>query len=470
MKKNRSLTVLTLILILIISATYCSVKPVGNNGGNLPTTSSEQPSVSSEVGQSVNPPEPPSDNMAITTVTSPVTSTSTTAPASPSTSASTNTPASPEPEEYHIGIVTWASIYQSEEEILGAEALIAQYGSVDDGGTINHITVLSPFAPDPEFTIQNIVRLAEDPFMKAIIVTFGVPETSAAFQRIRDSGRNDIILLAQETQEYPLVISKAADVVVEADNFTKGYYDIARVKEMGASTFVHMSFPRHMNIESLSRSRNVLEEACKDFGIQFVSVTVSDPTGELGVAGAKQQVYDMMPRLVDQYGKDTVYFTTNSALQEPIFKQVTELGGIFLNQDDMWADFGYPFSVDLDLTAQKGDWWAMTQEIEKDIVAKGLSGRTGSFAYSFRYCSATALYRLAVDLIEGKASGDLKKDLLAAYQAETPGCEWRAERFVDPEGTEIYNCYLLSMETYIYGEGFTSVFDIPLPPKYYSIK
>jgi hypothetical protein len=42
--------------------------------------------------------------------------------------------------------------------------------------------------------------------------------------------------------------------------------------------------------------------------------------------------------------------------------------------------------------------------------------------------------------------------------------------FVDPDGVEISNYYLLSMETYIFGKGFTAVLDQPIPEKYYSIK
>jgi hypothetical protein len=271
-------------------------------------------------------------------------------------------------------------------------------------------------------------------------------------------------------QDDPNVISKVTDVIVNSNDFGRGYYDIVRAKQMGATTFVNMYFPRHMSVETLSRRRNVFEEVCKDLDIRFVFVTVPDPASEVGVAGAQQATYDMMPRLVNQYGQDAIYFTTNTALHEPIIQRCAELGGMLLNQDDMSPNCGYPGALGLDLSAQMGDWWAMTLEIEKAIVAKGQSGKMGTWPYSFLYCGTTGLFELAVQMIEGKSTGNVENDLMAAYQAITPGCEWLTEVFMDARGDKLSNYYLLSMETYIFGKGFTNVLNEPIPQKYFSIR
>jgi len=371
--------------------------------------------------------------------------------------------------DYHIGIAT-LGYGQSEDEIRGAEALVAKYGSVQSGGKVQHIVLPDNFAEEQETVISMIAGLADDPLMKAVIVNQGIPGTAAGFQKIRDAGRDDILLLTSMPQDDPNVISAVADVVVNSNDFGRGYYDIVRARDMGATTFVHMSFPRHMSVETLSRRRNMFEEACKDFGIEFVFVTVPDPASEVGIPGAQQAVFDMMPRLVDQYGKDAIYFTTNTALHEPIIQRVAELGAMFLNQDDMSPNCGYPGALGLDLSAQMGDWWAMTLEIEKEIVAKGQSGRMGTWPYSYLYCGTTGLYELAVQMLEGKGSGDIQNDLMAAFQAITPGCDWVPELYKDADGNEIGNYYLLSMETYIFGQGFTNVLNTEIPAKYYSIR
>ena len=369
---------------------------------------------------------------------------------------------------YHIGIAT-LGYGQSEDEIRGAEALVAQYGSVDRGGMVKHVVLPDNFAEEQETVITNIAGFADDPLMKAVIVNQGIPGTAAGFQKIRDAGRKDIILLTMMPQDDPNVISKVCNVVTNSNDWGRGYYDIERAKQMGAKTFVHMSFPRHMSIETLSRRRNMWEVGCKDAGIQFVFVTVPDPASEVGIAGAQQAVYDMMPRLIQQYGKDAIYFTTNTALHEPIIKRVLELGGMFLSQDDMSPNCGYPGALGLDLSAQMGDWWAMTQAIEKTVVAGGGSGRMGTWPYSILYCGTTGLFQLAREMIEGRATGSLD-DVLKAFQAITPGCKWVPMIFRAADGTEIKNYYLLSMETYIFGKGFTDVLSKPVPEKYYSIK
>jgi hypothetical protein len=380
-----------------------------------------------------------------------------------------STPPSEAKLEYHVGIAT-LGYGQSEDEIRGAEALVAEYGSVDKGGIIKHVVLPDNFADEQETVITNIAGLADDPLMKAIIVNQGIPGTAAAFQKIRDAGRDDIILLTSMPQDDPNVISKVCDVVVNSNDFSRGYFDIVRAKAMGAEKFIHMSFPRHMAVETLSRRRNMFEVACNDMGIEFVFVTVPDPASDVGIAGAQQSVYDMMPRLVDQYGKNSIYFTTNTALHEPIIKRVLELGAMFLDQDDMSPNCGYPGALGLDLSAQMGDWWAMTQAIEKVVVEGGGSGRMGTWAFSYLYCGTTGLFQLAKDMIEGKSSGNVQKDLIEAFQAITPGCEWQQDIFTDADGNTIDNYYLLSMETYIFGQGFTDVLSGQMPEKFFSIK
>jgi hypothetical protein len=41
---------------------------------------------------------------------------------------------------------------------------------------------------------------------------------------------------------------------------------------------------------------------------------------------------------------------------------------------------------------------------------------------------------------------------------------------MDASGNTIDNYFLLSMETYIFGKGFTTVLNQPIPEKFYSIK
>ncbi|MDD4365837.1 MAG: DUF3798 domain-containing protein, partial [Synergistales bacterium] len=151
---------------------------------------------------------------------------------------------------FHIGVAT-ETVSQAEDDLRGAERAIAEYGSVADGGMIQHITYPDNFMQEMETTISQIVGLADDPLMKAIIVNNAIPGTTEAFRRVKEK-RPDILCIAGEAHEDPGVIESVSDLVINADNIARGYLIIAAAKKMGATDFVHISFPRHMSYELLS--------------------------------------------------------------------------------------------------------------------------------------------------------------------------------------------------------------------------
>ncbi|HWQ22240.1 MAG TPA: DUF3798 domain-containing protein, partial [Clostridia bacterium] len=160
--------------------------------------------------------------------------------------------------KFHIGVVT-GTVSQSEDDLRGGERLVELYGNSADGGMITTVTYPDNFTSEQETTIAQIVGLADDPLMKAIVVNQAVPGTAEAFKRVREKNP-DILLFAGEPHEDPNVIEAAADQAVSADNVARGYLIIWAAKQMGAKTFVHISFPRHMSYELLSRRRYIMEE------------------------------------------------------------------------------------------------------------------------------------------------------------------------------------------------------------------
>jgi hypothetical protein len=368
---------------------------------------------------------------------------------------------------YHIGIAT-LGLDQSEDEYRGAEATVAKFGSVDNGGMIKWIVLPANFSEEQETVITMIGSFADDPLMKGVIVNQGILGTAAGFQKIRNAGRDDMILTCLMPQDDPNVITKVADFVVHSNDFSRGYYDILRAKEIGAQKFVHMSFARHMAYETLSRRRNVFEEACKDLGLEFVFVNVPDPTSEIGSAGAQQAVFEMMPGLVAQHGKDAAYFTTNTALHEPIIKQCMALGAMFVCQDDISPLMGYPGALGIDLSAERGNWDTIVKKIEEVVVAKGQGGRMGTWPSSFPYGGSTVLVELVMDIVEGKATGTMD-EAAKTFESQSTAGTWSF--YLDANtNTPIENFYVITMDVYIFGKGYSGVLDQPFPEKYFDIK
>ena len=371
--------------------------------------------------------------------------------------------------KFHIGVVT-GTVSQSEDDLRGAEALIKEYGSVKDGGMIQHIKYPDDFMSQQETFISNVVALADDPLMKAIVINQAIPGTAEAFKRVR-AKRPDILLLAGEPHEDPLVIQGAADLAVSNDFVSRGYTIIWEAKQLGAKNFVHISFPRHMSYETLGRRRAIMEQACKDLGLNFYFETAPDPTSDVGVAGAQQFILEKVPQWIQKYGKDTAFFCTNDAHTEPLLKQLLAYGGIFVEADLPSPLMGYPGALGLDLSKEAGNFPAIMKKVEAAVVAKGGAGRFGTWAFSYGYTLSAGLGTFAINVVEGKAKKDSMKDLFEALGKYTPGAKWNGAYYVDMgTGVRAKNQMLIYMDTYIFGKGFLPTTQQKIPEKYYTIK
>ena len=192
-------------------------------------------------------------------------------------------------EDFHIGIVT-GSVSQSEDDRRGAEAFQAMYGE----DKVFLAIYPDNFTEELETTIQTIVNFSDDPLMKAIIVNQAVPGTTEAFRQIKER-RPDIICIAGEAHEDLPEIGSAADLVCNNDFVARGYLIIKTAHELGCDTFVHISFPRHMSYETMSRRVAIMKAACEEFGMSFVLETAPDPTSDVGTAGAQAYILEKAP-------------------------------------------------------------------------------------------------------------------------------------------------------------------------------
>jgi len=369
----------------------------------------------------------------------------------------------------HIGIVT-GTVSQGEDDLRGAEAMIEKYGDANKGGMIKHVTYPDNFTQELETTIGTITGLADDPDMKVIVVNQAVAGTVAAFTQIREK-RPDILLLANSSQEDTAMIEAAADLVVDPDNVNRGYLMILAAKKMGAKKFVHISFPRHMSIELLSLRKNIMEEACKDLGLEFISETAPDPNSDVGIPGAQQFILEIMPAWVEKYGKDTAFFCTNDAQTEPLLKRVAELGAIFVEPDLPSPVMGYPGAFGIDLKEQAGNWPEILKKVEETVVAKGGAKRMGTWAYSYGYTASEALVEYGKNVAEGTAEKGNFDDVIKAFNLYTPGAEWNGSLYLDrTTSSEIKNHVMVYQDTYVFGQGYLGNSKEVVPDKFKTIK
>ena len=372
-------------------------------------------------------------------------------------------------QKFHIGVVT-GTVSQSEDDLRGAERMIKEYGSVADGGMIQHLTYPDNFMDEAETTISVISGLADDPLMKAIIVNQAIPGTTEAFRRVKEK-RPDILCLAGEAHEDPGVIQSAADLAVNNDFVARGYLIIKTAHDLGCDTFVHISFPRHMSYETMSRRVAIMRATCEELGMKFVLETAPDPTSDVGMAGAQQYILEKVPAWVQQYGKNAAYFCTNDAHTEPLLKQLMAYGGYFIEADLPSPLMGYPGALGLDLSAQQGDSAAILKAVEEAVVTKGGAGRFGTWAFSYGIATTSGLVEHAINVVKGESELLKLSDIMKAYGKFTPGAEWNGSFYSDTTtGVRAKNHVLIYQDTYIMGKGYMGTPSVTIPEKYFLIK
>ncbi len=370
---------------------------------------------------------------------------------------------------FHVGIVT-GTVSQSEDDLRGAERLIEEYGSVANGGIIQHVTYPDNFMDEAETTISVIAGLADDPLMKAVIVNQAVPGTTEAFRRIKEK-RSDVICIAGEAHEDPGVIQSTADLAVNNDFVARGYLIINTAHELGCDTFVHVSFPRHMSYETMSRRVAIMRATCEELGMKFVLETAPDPTSDVGVAGAQQYILEKLPAWIEKYGKNSAFFCTNDAHTEPLLKQLLTYGGYFIEADLPSPLMGYPGALGIDLSAEAGDFPAILKKVESAVHDKGGDGRFGTWAFSYGYTTTAGLGQHAINVLNGESELLKLSDLMKAYGKFTPGAKWNGSFYTDvATGVRAKNHVLIYQDTYIMGKGFMGTPEITVPEKYFYLK
>lgn len=370
-------------------------------------------------------------------------------------------------EDFHIGIVT-GSVSQSEDDRRGAEAFRDKYGA----DKVTLAIYPDKFTDETETTIQTIVNLADDPLMKAIIVNQAVQGTTEAFRKVKER-RPDILCIAGEAHEDLPEIGSAADLVCNNDFVARGYLIIRTAHELGCDTFIHISFPRHMSYETMSRRVAIMRAACEEFGMKFVLETAPDPTSDVGIPGAQAYILEKVPEWVKTYGTKAAYFCTNDAHTEPLLKRLLEYGGYFIEADLPSPLMGYPGALGLDLTEEAGDFAKILAKVEAAIVEKGGADHFGTWAFSYGYVTSAGLAEHARNVILGESKLKDMDDIAKAYGVYSPGANWNGSSYTNADtGVKAENIFLVYQDTYIMGDPghYMGSTEVEVPEKYFTIK
>ena len=332
-----------------------------------------------------------------------------------------------------IAIVT-NTVDQNEEEYRSAEALQKKYGE----DKIVHRTWPVNFSSEGEQMITVLQQLAADKDIKAVIINQAVINTNPAVDKLLDI-RDDVFIAYSQPAENPDDVCTRANLIMNVDDIAMGYTMVAQAIKMGADTFAHYSFPRHMSVATLSIRRDIIKAECEKAGIRYTDLTAPDPTSDVGIPGAQQFILEDVPKQVAVLGKNTAFFSTNCAMQYPLIKKVVDEGAIFPQPCCPSPFHGFPAALGIADTVGTGEYDDEGNEImnlrdlnevrdetKRVLAERGVAGRLSTWPAPASMMFTAACTEYAIKVINGDLPADgvdyeVLSQLCADYVKEITG-------------------------------------------------
>ena len=341
-------------------------------------------------------------------------------------------------DNWKIAVMT-GTVSQGEEEFRAAEKAIATWGA-------DHIitaTYPDNFMSEMETTVSTLVGFASDPDVKAIVMCQAVPGAKAGFDKIREMGRDDILLIAGTPQEDPDVISAAADIVMYADEIAQGDTIMETCANWDIDVLIHYSFPRHMAMELIVGRHELMKENADALGIELVDVTAPDPTAEAGLSASQQFILEDVPQQLAKYeGKKVAFFTTNCGMQPSLQAACLDEPNAYYPQPCCPSPYhAFPATLGLELEIG-GDDIAALEQIAAKLAEHDAVGRFSTWAHPVAMTIIELGVEYAKAYIDGTITSRNDAAALAAMMEEmVPGAV--VSTYTDANGTNFDNYYTI---------------------------
>lgn len=316
-----------------------------------------------------------------------------------------------------IAILTGSS-GQGEEEYAAALNMVSSYGS----SVVLHDTYPDNFTSEIQTTIAKLNAFASDPAVKAIIACQGVPGVSTAFNQIaamcEEEGRETPLLIMGVPQEDPSVAKGASDLVLSSNEPDQADTIADTIAGWGIEVFVHYSFPRHLAMESVAGRRDGLKAHCEALGIEFIEVTIPDPTSDSGLAYTQEYVTSNVAAQMEAYsGKKVAFFATVCGVQGALQSAVLAHEDAYYPQPCCPSPYhGFGESLSLDLT-MGGDYIAL-REIAEALNAHGAAGRFSTWPAPVNSAIVEVATAYANSYINGEIASRFDSDAVKALLDE----------------------------------------------------
>jgi len=347
---------------------------------------------------------------------------------------------------------------QNEEEFRAAEQIVKKYG--DD--KIIHVTYPANFMAEPEQIITTMLTLGADPEVGVIVINQAVPGMLNAVDKLQET-RDDIFIVFCNPQEDAPQISQRANLAMNPNTPARGFTSVETAHKLGAKTFIHYSFPRHMSQPQNAARMDNMQTKCTELGIDFVVLTAPDPTAEGGLAATQQYMYEDIPKIIEQYGKDTVIFSTNCGMQTPLITSVIDLGAMYAEPCCASPLHGFPIALDLEIDLTEADLPWVIDQTSKILAEKGMAGRMANWPVPMAFLYTHVGVEYGIRYLNGDVSFDsinqtILRQCIQNYIQETVGrtVDVQLKNYHEPFGeaasydVELDNFIWILVESIIY--------------------
>ena len=319
--------------------------------------------------------------------------------------------------DWKIGVMT-SSVSQGEELFRTAQRLLEEYPD-------NLIVKTFPdnFTTEQETTISTALSIVSDPDVKVMIFCQGLIGTAAACQKIHEI-RPDVVIICGSFNESTATLAEFCDVFYREDMPAMGRQIVEIADEAGCETIVHYSFPRHLANAPMAQRLQIIKDESAKVGIEVVEISTPDPTSDAGTSGTQQFVLEDVPRQIETYGANTMFFGTNTAQLEPMIKGCVD-GKAYYYPSVQSVFTGYTGALGLSIPEEhKFDKDYYVEQIKEKLAEADCTGHMGAWVVPFEAFELEGAFLYAKAYCEGKTNGErFDMDIFKECLSEAAGGE-----------------------------------------------
>ncbi|TJX13745.1 DUF3798 domain-containing protein [Tissierella creatinini] len=347
-----------------------------------------------------------------------------------------------EAPSYKIGIIT-PTLSSSEDEFRAGDNMVKKYP-----GIVKHLTFPENVNAEMETALSQIVSLADDPDMKAIIIASGGSGYLPGLQKVKEK-RPDIITITAPIWDDPELMAKYVDINLDTDWARRGVTIVEKAHDMGAKTFIHYSFPTHLAKEVISLRKDTMKETAEKLGMEFVEVVTPDPQTGDGTAPMLQFLREDVPRQIEKYGPDTNIFGSNCPMYDVILDEALKLKFLVAEQCCPTPTQAYPTVMGLEIAEEdSANFDKINAMISEKAKEAGMTGRLSGWPMPvtiFLPEYAVELAKYAIDNNSNLKEDVLNKEFLDKFAKDTFGVGVDFQSYQQKD-----NYYMMIMESIFY--------------------